>query len=125
MSSKRCIIIGDGVGGLSTTLYLLEKGGDSVTLLSHRQAQAASNDFSKIVRIDYADESRMEEAISAQECWKNDEPFKASYQPVGRIVMYDEANIPTLNGIESARSKLGQEHDVRLPFCEARTTGQR
>lgn len=114
MILKSCII-GGGVAGLADARYLLEKLGDSLELilLDHRLAQAASDDISKVVRPDYANVSRMREAIHAQKGWKDDELLKPFYWQVGRIVMYDESEVPTLVGIEQTRSQLGLEKRTR------------
>jgi hypothetical protein len=47
----------------------------------------------------------MEEASRAQQRWMNDEQFKNFYQPVGRIVAYDDGD-GTLAGIDAARTEL-------------------
>ena len=109
MSAERYLIIGFGVYGISAALHLLEAKPAQLTILSHHQPQEPSDDISKIVRIDYTRVSRMKEAICAQECWRNDKRFTPFYQPVGRIVAYDNKDISTLNNINNARSELGKE----------------
>jgi glycine/D-amino acid oxidase-like deaminating enzyme len=55
----------------------------------------------------------LKEAIYAQQQWKTTNRSKPFYRPVGRIVAYDEPDLPTLDGIDSARSQLGLEIRVR------------
>jgi len=85
-----------------------------LTILSHHQPQEPSDDISKIVRIDYSRVERMQEAIRAQEHWKGDERFRQFYLPVGRIVAYDDKNLPILNDIDDARTQLGMKTRKRL-----------
>jgi glycine/D-amino acid oxidase-like deaminating enzyme len=116
MPSKQYIIIGSGVSGTSTTLHLLdavEENSTVLTIISRHQSLEPSDDISKIVRIDYATVSRMKEAICAQQHWQNNNRFKPFYQPVGRVVAYDESNLPTLDGIDSTRSQLGLQNRPR------------
>lgn len=56
----------------------------------------------------------MKEAIRAQEHWKNMEPFRQFYLPVGRIVAYDSKHLQTLDQIDSTRSNLGLIRRARV-----------
>jgi glycine/D-amino acid oxidase-like deaminating enzyme len=106
MSHQQYIIIGLGVCGTAAALQLLRtKTCCTLTIISHHRPSEPSNDISKIVRIDYAEKERIEEASRAQHHWMNDEQFKTFYQPVGRIVAYEDGD-GTLAGIDAARSEL-------------------
>lgn len=60
MSPQEVIIVGAGIFGVSTALFMLERGGYDVTILDKSKVlpapDAASTDLNKIVRNgDYAD----------------------------------------------------------------------
>ena len=117
MSTQHYLIIGFGVFGISAALHLLDDESENqvrLSIVSHPQPQAPSEDISKIIRIDYASEKRMKEAIHVQECWKSNESFQPFYLPVGRVVAYDSRQLQTLDGIDSARSSLGLSKRQRL-----------
>lgn len=111
--SKKTIVIGYGVAGLSAALYLCRQKSTELTVLSHNQDQESTDDISKIVRIDYTDVGRIREAIEAQKGWQN-EPFNPYYRVVGRIVAYDRNDTQTLDAIDAARSELGMERRKRF-----------
>jgi glycine/D-amino acid oxidase-like deaminating enzyme len=105
MPTQNHLIIGFGVYGISTALHLGPSA--RLTVVSYRQACEPSNDIAKIVRVDYDSVQRMEEAIYAQNLWREDARFTPFYRPCGRLVAYDKTTIATLDGIDKARSQLG------------------
>jgi len=66
---------------------------------------APSDDQSKIVRVDYANEERMREAQEAQKGWMEGS-FASHYLPRGRVVAY-ENDSETLKSIDQNRKRLG------------------
>jgi sarcosine oxidase / L-pipecolate oxidase len=75
------IVVGAGAFGLSTALHLLRRGIDPATFLlldsqPFPSTDAASNDTSRVVRVDYSDPFYVELAKRAIEVWKSDPVFK-------------------------------------------------
>jgi len=89
MSAPSTLIIGAGVFGTSTALYLIRKyPSASVTLLdrSAHDAEtrvAASWDWNKAVRADYADITYMKLALEAKSIWKSDPLWSPFYHETG------------------------------------------
>lgn len=93
-SSLSFIIVGAGAFGVSTALHLvrLRCRGDTqighVLLLDNQQfpsIDAASNDTSRAVRIDYADEFHAKLGSQAVAAWQTDPTFRPHYHHVGRL----------------------------------------
>lgn len=121
MPARSYLIVGDGVFGISTALHILDAGQKvdlidqaALDLIVHRQPGAASDDISKIIRIDYPSVSRMKEAIHIHDLWTTNERYRTFYLPVGRIVAYDERALTTLRGHDSARTYLNLGARTRL-----------
>ncbi|ORY32889.1 FAD dependent oxidoreductase [Naematelia encephala] len=90
-ADKNVVIIGTGIFGTSTALYMLEKGGYNVTMLDKcgilPAPDAASTDLNKIVRAgDYADPAYAQLAIDAVELWKKPE-WDGCYHESGVICL--------------------------------------
>ena len=109
MFSEQYIIVGFGVFGASTALEILKSSSKvKLTIISdHRRKGQASNDISKIVRIDYDNPRRMQEAIRAWKYWQTYQPFMTYYQAVGRLVRYPQQE--NLDHINNTRLKFGLE----------------
>ncbi len=103
---RRVLVIGSGVAGVSACLHISEKCPTTqLSLVSHHSPIAASDDHSKIVRIDYANEARIREAQLAQNGWIQGS-FAPYHTSCGRVVAYDEDS-QTLKGIDQSRERLG------------------
>ncbi|KAK1995002.1 FAD dependent oxidoreductase [Colletotrichum falcatum] len=84
---KAFIIVGGGVFGLSTVLWLLGRHpGCTIILVDPTESsnpKAASHDISKILRDDYPNVFYAPLAIEAMDHWRTDSLFKAFYHEVG------------------------------------------
>ena len=94
VSSLSFIIVGAGAFGVSTALHLVRRRGrgDSrigpVLLLDSQpfpSVDAASNDTSRAVRMDYANEFNAKLGYQAVVAWQNDPTFRPHYHHVGRL----------------------------------------
>lgn len=105
-NSRKCLVIGGGVMGLSTAWHLLKDGHQDVTLLDHPDPLAPSRDISKFCRVDYMDPERMKIAMKSKTLWEGDDFFRHFFHRTGRIVAYPPNQVFTLTGIDRARSNL-------------------
>ncbi|KAK2006739.1 FAD dependent oxidoreductase [Colletotrichum eremochloae] len=84
---KAFIIVGGGVFGLSTVLWLLNRHPDCAIILvdptEFSNPKAASHDISKILRDDYPNMLYAPLAIEAMDHWRADGLFKDFYHEVG------------------------------------------
>ncbi|KAL2014910.1 hypothetical protein VTK56DRAFT_7013 [Thermocarpiscus australiensis] len=104
--ARPVLVIGSGVAGVSACLHIFEKCPETqISLVSYQSLMAPSNDQSKIVRADYANRERMEEAQRAQKAWKEGS-FALHYIERGRIVAYAKHD-KTLQHIDENRKDLG------------------
>ena len=84
--SRIIIIGGNGVFGLSLRRYLSSIEVDyGVTAFDSNEKGAACDDTHKIVRIQYASQSRTETAREADTCWTTDLLLRQYYDRRGRI----------------------------------------
>jgi len=105
----RVIIIGTGVFGLSTVDHILRRSPTTqLTIISQPSRLAPSDDFSKIVRVDYPTSERMTEAVETQEQWNNSD-FSKFQRKIGRIMIFEPDDTPRLEKINKARDELGLE----------------
>lgn len=87
--AKSYIIVGAGVFGASTALHLIRAEPRAKVMLIDRNAYtaatrvAASWDWNKVVRADYADIDYVRLGIEAKECWANDPLWKPFYHESG------------------------------------------
>ncbi|KAK5126482.1 hypothetical protein LTR85_010718 [Meristemomyces frigidus] len=84
------IIVGAGAFGLSTALHLLRQGvAPSAVLLLDSQPfpsiDAASNDTSRAVRVDYGDQFYVKLAQRTIKAWRDDPVFRPHYHECGRL----------------------------------------
>ncbi len=101
------IIIGTGVFGLSTVDHILRRWPTTrLSIISRPSRLAPSDDISKIVRVDYNTSERMTEAVQTQEEWNSDR-FSKLRRIIGRIVIYEQDDLATLEKINNAREELG------------------
>lgn len=84
---KSIIVVGGGVFGLSTVLWLLKSKPDCTIVLVDptelSNPKAASHDISKILRDDYPNLLYAPLAIEAMNYWRTDALFKSFYHEVG------------------------------------------
>ncbi|KAK4040369.1 hypothetical protein C8A01DRAFT_15738 [Parachaetomium inaequale] len=103
----RVIIIGTGVFGLSAADHILQRWPNiELSIISRPSPLAPSEDISKIVRIDYNNPKRMEEALGAQREW-NSTSFSKFQNEIGRVVIYEDDDLATLEKINNAREEHG------------------
>ncbi len=86
------LIIGGGVFGASTAYYLSKAHPEaSITVVDRSEVfpcpLAASHDFNKIIRADYANAFYCELALEARELWKSGLPWKPFYHQSGMVVL--------------------------------------
>ncbi|KAL2144205.1 hypothetical protein VTI28DRAFT_9496 [Corynascus sepedonium] len=115
---ERVIIIGTGVFGLSTAEHIRQRWPETrLSVISQPSRLAPSDDISKIVRVDYNNSERMTEAVEAQRQW-NSNKFSQLKRSIGRIVIYEEDDLVTLQKINNAREGHGlqkrQQGDSKL-----------
>ncbi|KAL1860648.1 hypothetical protein VTK73DRAFT_7222 [Phialemonium thermophilum] len=90
-SSPSYVIIGSGVFGASTALHLIRAHPDADVTLVDRDAHdaptrvAASWDWNKVVRADYADILYTKLALEAQALWRTDPIWKPFYHESGVV----------------------------------------
>ena len=93
--SPTYLIVGAGVFGASTALYLAETRPDaSITLIDRAPAPgphptAASSDLNKIVRADYDDIFYMRLALDAVDRWRHDKLYSPYYHECGMLFAED------------------------------------
>ncbi|TQN63818.1 L-pipecolate oxidase, partial [Colletotrichum shisoi] len=84
---RSIIVVGGGVFGLSTVLWLLKSKPDCTVVLVDptelSNPKAASHDISKILRDDYPNLLYAPLAIEAMNYWRTDALFKSFYHEVG------------------------------------------
>jgi hypothetical protein len=108
-------IIGGGVFGLSTALHILKAYPNAdITIFDYILPGAPSDDGTKILRPDYPDLDRMISVISTRDEMLRDPLLSPFLYKVGRILIWDEKNIPTLDAINVCRSQRGLEKRERL-----------
>ena len=88
------LIVGSGVFGTSTAYHLsLAHPNSSITLLDRSAnfpcSLAASHDYNKIVRADYASIFYCELALKAREAWKSDPLYQPYYHQSGLVNVDD------------------------------------
>lgn len=87
------IIVGAGVFGVSTALYLAASYPDAKIILIDRSPcpypSAASSDLNKIVRADYEDIFYMRLALEALEKWNTDPLYKPYFHETGMLFAED------------------------------------
>lgn len=80
MAEESYIIVGAGVFGASTALYLINKyPSASITLIDRATKCGASWDWNKVVRSDYPDKLYTRLALEARELWASDPIYKPYY----------------------------------------------
>lgn len=105
----RVIIVGTGVFGLSTADHVHQRSPTAqLSIISRPSSLAPSDDISKIVRVDYNNPERMTEAVEIQKQWGNSD-FSGFQRENGRIVIYEEDELATLQKINDTRETLGLE----------------
>jgi glycine/D-amino acid oxidase-like deaminating enzyme len=82
------IIVGGGAMGISTAFHLSHQS-ESVLVLDHQFAGAASRDVNKIIRFDYTDPFYMKLAREAMSEWASSSLFKDLFHPTGRVMAHD------------------------------------
>lgn len=116
------LIIGAGVFGISTAIHLKKRQPSAtVTLVdgSFPSKRAASWDWGKVVRADYADITYMKLALEAQEIWRSDPLYKNVYHECGKIGTVDREYAALLIenyaklGVTGKRASLIAPDEVR------------
>ena len=124
MPSPSYIIVGSGVFGASTALYLIQKYPDASITLIDRDAYdaptrvAASWDWNKVIRADYRDIVYTKLALEAQHLWRTDQVWRSFYHESGVVWIS-----PTSFAEQVLKNfaELGVEVDLRTyPVEEAR-----
>nr|XP_036574560.1 FAD dependent oxidoreductase [Colletotrichum truncatum]KAF6781009.1 FAD dependent oxidoreductase [Colletotrichum truncatum] len=118
------LIIGAGVFGASTALHLIRAEPRAKVTLVDRNAfdapirVAASWDWNKVVRADYADIDYMRLALEAKELWASDPLFKPYYHESG-VYWVSATNFSQV--VQDNYKKLGVDSGLfSLPVEEAR-----
>ncbi|KAI3392165.1 hypothetical protein diail_6113 [Diaporthe ilicicola] len=118
------IIVGAGVFGASTALHLIRAKPRARVILLDRNAYtaptrvAASWDWNKVVRADYADIAYMRLALEAKERWANDALWKPFYHESGA---YWVSTTDFSQRVQENFQKLGVDSGLfSLPVDEAR-----
>lgn len=121
---KSYIIVGAGVFGASTALHLIQAEPRAKVILLDRNAYtaptrvAASWDWNKVVRADYADIDYMRLALEAKEHWANDALWKPFYHESGA---YWVSTTDFSQRVQENFRKLGVDSGLLgLPVDEAR-----
>lgn len=121
---KSYIIVGAGVFGASTALHLIRAEPHAKVILIDRNAYtaetrvAASWDWNKVVRADYADIDYMRLGLEAKERWANDPLWKPFYHESGA---YWVTTTDFPQRMQENFSKLGADSELlSLPVEEAR-----
>ncbi len=70
MDTRKCVIIGGGMMGLSTAWHLLKDGHKDVSILDHPDPLASSRDKTKILRVDDTDPERMKSVMTTTSLWE-------------------------------------------------------
>ncbi|CAK5281835.1 unnamed protein product [Mycena citricolor] len=90
-SSRKTVIIGSGVFGLSTAYHLLQRGWSDITVIDRSETlpapDGASNDINRIVRTSYSDPFYCELAKDAIAAWKDTELWSDTYHESGVLVV--------------------------------------
>lgn len=103
----RVIIVGTGVFGLSAADHIVQRWPTTkLSVISRPSPLAPSEDISKIVRVDYNNLERMTEAVRTQQQWKGD-GFSKLQRGIGRVIIYEQSDLATLQKINQAREELG------------------
>jgi hypothetical protein len=93
MDSSSYLIVGAGIFGASTALYLKKQFPSAKVILLDSQpfpnAAAASSDLNKIIRADYDDIFYMKLALEAQELWRSDPIYNPYYHESGMLFAED------------------------------------
>ncbi|KAI1874479.1 hypothetical protein JX265_004687 [Neoarthrinium moseri] len=118
------LIIGSGVFGASTAYHLIRRYPDASITLVDRDAfdatsrVAASWDWNKVVRADYADIKYCELALEAQDVWRTDPLWKPFFHQSG---IYWISHTQFAQKVIDNYAKLGRRADLySLPVEEAR-----
>ena len=123
-ADKSYIIVGAGVFGASTALHLIRAEPRAKVTLLDRNAYtaptrvAASWDWNKVVRADYADIEYMRLALEAKERWANDALWKPFYHESGAFWV---STTDFSQRVQENFRKLGADSGLLgLPVDEAR-----
>jgi glycine/D-amino acid oxidase-like deaminating enzyme len=124
MSATSYIIVGSGVFGASTALYLIRKYPDASITLIDRDAfdaptrVAASWDWNKVIRAAYLDIVYTKLALEAQHLWRTDEVWRQFYHESG-VVWISPTSFA--EQVLKNYAELGVKADLRAyPVEEAR-----
>ena len=121
MAPGSYIIVGSGVFGASTALYLIRKYPDAnITLVDrdHYDAPtrvAASWDWNKVVRADYGDLLYTKLALEAQGLWRTDPIWQPYYHESG--VVWISQSAFAQDAVDNF-ARLGTEADVQVISVE-------
>ncbi|ODO06225.1 sarcosine oxidase [Cryptococcus wingfieldii CBS 7118] len=90
-SKSSVVIVGSGIAGMSTALWMLESGKYSVTILEKNAVtpapDAASSDINKIIRAsDYEDRAYARFALDAIDFWRKPE-WEGCYHEAGLVAL--------------------------------------
>ncbi|KAH7303588.1 hypothetical protein B0I35DRAFT_485069 [Stachybotrys elegans] len=103
---SKVVIIGAGTFGLSTAKCIhTTRPSTQLSVVSSPSKLAPTDDYSKVVRIDYTSPERMEEAIATSMAW--DMEFPHYQRHIGRVVRYERPYADTFDEINATRKKLG------------------
>ncbi|KAM0812033.1 hypothetical protein AB5N19_14350 [Seiridium cardinale] len=118
------LIIGAGVFGASTAYHLIRQYPDASVTLVDRDAfdatsrVAASWDWNKVIRADYADIKYCELALEAQDIWRTDPLWKPFFHESG---IYWISQTTLAQKVIDNYAKLGRKADLySLPVEEAK-----
>ena len=118
-NSARYVVVGAGIHGLSTAMYLareLERrgnggGGDIVVLEKHRPGAGASGIACGVVRNNYFQPAMSELMQACVEVWESD-PEAYAYNPVGYIALGPQVQEDDLVAVYERQQEIGYRSEL-------------
>src|ERR671937_663103 len=120
-NSARYVVVGAGIHGLSTAMYLARElegrgnggGGDIVVLEKHRPGAGASGIACGVVRNNYFQPAMSELMQACVEVWESD-PEAYAYNPVGYIALGAPVQEADLTAVAERHERIGYRSELIL-----------